>query len=407
MKNFLSFIFILFLFVAGSDCSVYFNNCHESNSNIELTDFVLLPNTDPQIGTTYHFTTEIEIHNNEVVDAQIRILIFYRDLNDDPLLNTTADFCSSEFFDCPLKKGKHIYKSKNLTIPYIYTGKYRIEMKFYEDNVQTGCMEWIATISDKPNPPKRPCLYESYIKFSEIAHGYAQFDYPLVSERNVGGYLQVGDLGQFFKSKRGVFSNFDGSDDNTFGKEAKFSEFNWCINTTSSDVITYNLTKEFTYVGDFWIGSKANKLSTWDDFYMRGNIYLTGNWSLKTNQMLNMSGEINVSPGLSIPTNWDVPISYGKLNPIPFKYSYEEDVVLLQKSKYICQCEIDICGVCGGDNSTCPSPTPKPTKKSSDDKKFNYILLVEILVPIMALIIIVLIILIIKRRYSHNKYSEL
>ncbi|KAJ3441743.1 hypothetical protein M0812_13757 [Anaeramoeba flamelloides] len=382
-------------------CSEY------KNLNIVYKNLTYTPPTSIQINTNFVGTLEYEVTKNNIgLGAKLNITAWYQ-TKDDHWFSTQLDLCEDTSVECPLKVGKHQFTTKKLLIPYLPKGLLLMEMKTIYNNVVEGCAFFKINVTDQIDPPKRHCIYTSQVDFSAFATGAAQYSSKSISWRDVGDYLQVGDLGQYTTGERGKFTKIYSTPDNTFGEELSSRDYHWCINATITNIFQIVNGSNITYEGDFWIGSKSKNLDTWDEFLVRGNLFLNGVWDNRTNQLINGSGILNAIPSIMIPKGFSGPVSFGKYNPMKYEYHDEMNIALLNIVKEFCQCPIDVCGVCGGDGSSCkPTPTPYSTPSPTPSTKKKGIntqtLILSIAIPVAAIILIVLIVVIARKNKKIN-----
>ncbi|KAJ3428767.1 niemann pick type c2 protein npc2-related [Anaeramoeba flamelloides] len=400
----LKFLFIVCLFVTFASASIEWKNCNDGKYAIQLEDLQYTPEDAFIIGEKFSFNTTFEI-SEEIPGGTITISVYHNDFNGDPWLEQTATFCEY-FYPCPVAPGTYVRKAESQSIPDIPQGQYLLHISLASTDKKTelACVEFEASVSEKNNPTPENCEYSSNMNWEVDTNDIAIYEQPLVADRHTGSWMQVGDLGPYDHGERGTFSKLQASEDNTFGEAPTTTAFQWCLNATVTEDKQVDDDYEITYEGDVWIGSEAERMSTWERYYMRGNVEFTGTWDGTSNELKDLTGTLNFNPAIHVPKSWSGPVSYGKLNPLPLSYFTASDIVQLIKSDTICQCEYDICGVCGGDNSTCTTPTPtatptpSPTTDTKSDDNNNTIIAVSIIVPIAVIAIVIILVLVIRQR---------
>ncbi|KAJ6236953.1 hypothetical protein M0813_27698 [Anaeramoeba flamelloides] len=347
------------------------------------------------IGSTFEYTLEYEVL--EAFDtATVQVALYYTDFEGDPMFSHTLNYC--DFFGCPSPVRNRTKKGSDITIPAYAVGKYKAHLEILVGEEEWGCVNFFFDMKKKSGEPQ--CEYESYMDFAEITEGLAKYQELEVSKRVDGQWMQIGDLGPHSSTlERGTFSRLESSEDNNFATPISPDDFQWCLNGTMINSYEEGGNYYHEYEADIWIGSKAHEMDTWDEYYMRGNAKFTGIWSSSDDEMIGIhTGELNFSPEMHMPKGYDGPLTYGKLNPIPIEYDSDSGIVTTEKRTDYCGCDVDECGVCGGDGTSCATPTPTPSTDTKSDDNNNTIIAVSIIVPIAAIVIIVLIIVLVRQR---------
>ncbi|KAJ3431071.1 niemann pick type c2 protein npc2-related [Anaeramoeba flamelloides] len=409
----LQYFFCTLLLLVACYSTIEFENCESSEQpNVKITYINYSPQNSIQIGSTFTFDLGYSVESMTLKEGTLlNITVWYKDFLSKPLFSTTIDLCEDTSVTCPIQVGDHKFTSKALEIPYVPIGKYKIVLNILSETKEEGCTEFMLNVIDKSNPPQRDCNYESIIDLAPRPSLIAHFSTKNVDFRSVGDWLQIGDLGEYGAYKRGQFTNMHASMDVTFGEPLIGNGYAWCLNATITNMTSIVNGSIIVYEGDYWIGNKEKNLNTWDQFLMRGNIRINGTWDTRTNEMIAANGEINAIPSIHYPENWLGPVSFGRFNPIPFVYKYFEDIIVIKKSENICQCKVDVCGVCGGNGSSCaptpsPSPSPSPSKKAKKEIKLKT-LIIAIAVPVGGIIVLILLAVLIKHsKKSNNEESQ-
>ncbi|KAJ6228908.1 niemann pick type c2 protein npc2-related [Anaeramoeba flamelloides] len=394
-------LFLALLLFTVSYAEIDVEMC-EGDWDVTVTKLDYQPHPSFVIGDDFSYEAYFTV-SKEVAGGTIRAQVWVNDFSDDPWIDTTDDLC--RYFDCPMTVGDHVRKDWNINIPSVPQGQYELKLTVMdpEDNI-VSCVIVTASVTDSNNPTPTNCNYPSDMDWSMEANNIAQYEKADPKERVKGTWIQVGDLGPHTTGDRGKFSKLIASEDNTFGEVPNSNIFEWCLNGTVTKRESVDAGYEITYEADVWIGAKNENMDTWDEYYMRGNVEFTGTWDISDDHLSALTGNLNFDPTVHMPPSWAGPVSYGKLNPIPLEFKSTSNLVLAQKDTTVCQCEIDDCGVCGGDGQSCitptptATPTPSPTTDTKSDDNNNTIIAVSVIVPIAAIVIIIIVILLLRQR---------
>ncbi|KAJ3449929.1 niemann pick type c2 protein npc2-related [Anaeramoeba flamelloides] len=386
-------LFLAVLLFTVSYAEITFEMC-EGDWDVTVTKLDYEPHPSFVINEDFSYEANFTV-SKEVAGGTIRAQAWVNDFSGDAWVDTTDELC--KYFDCPMTVGDHVRKDWNIHVPSIPQGQYEIKLtvKDLEEKV-VSCVVVTASVTDSDNPTPTNCNYPSEMDWTMNANDIAQYEKADPKERVKDTWIQVGDLGPHTTGERGKFTKLIASEDNSFGETPNPDVFEWCLNGTVTNHESVDAGYEITYEADVWIGAKNENMDTWDEYYMRGNVEFTGTWALSDGHLSALTGNLNFDPAVHMPPSWSGPVSYGKLNPIPLEFKTTSNLVQALKETTVCQCEVDDCGVCNGDGTTCATPTPSTDTKSDDNN--NTIIAVSIIVPIAAIVIIVVIVLLIRQR---------
>ncbi|KAJ3437322.1 myelin p0 related [Anaeramoeba flamelloides] len=407
-------IFLLILLAINLiTCTITWNNCDDEQV-LTVVSVDYEPADSFIVGTEFSYTLLYKNTETITTASSCEVKAWINDFHGDPLITETFSIC--DFLDCPIPIETHTRTDHGIIIPEGILGEIKVTVSCDQGSLDFGCFEMDATVSNSTGPTPTPtpgpnpdCEWKSYIDWAIEVNNVANFENEQVVDRKVGDWIQVGDLGDYDDNSRGGFSKLEGSSDNDFGIEVTASEYQWAFDGKITVIdSSYDDYSVITYKVNFWVGSATNYMDSLEDFYMKGEATFSGRWSKTSNEMLTMDeGELVFDPKSNVPPRFSGPIIYGKLNPIGLEYDYDTKIVTIQKDEILCQCRVDVCGECNGDNSTCavtPSPEASPSTEAKDNDAL--VLGLSIGLPIGFLCILILVIILVRQSRSKNKKQK-
>eukprot|EP01156_Anaeramoeba_ignava_P023427 Anaeramoba_ignava/c21541_g1_i2.p1 GENE.c21541_g1_i2~~c21541_g1_i2.p1 ORF type:complete len:430 (+),score=120.71 c21541_g1_i2:27-1292(+) len=352
-------VFLLILLTSFVFANISYTNCGSDNDPATLTYFSYLPADSFVIDSIFSYVANYSIKTGYEISAgsTLHLAVWYQNFSADPIIE--MDFDSCEIFSCPVVAGNYVRKDYDIKVPEFPIGKYKIELLLRDDQgSRLACYDFEASMSNGSSPTPANCVYTSSYTFSTtVAQGQAHYQNEAPADRNIGDWMQIGNMSSHGTFPLISFSKLDSTPDNTFGETLEPSNFQWAINATYNTDNSNSNEYIFEYSGDFWMGSLQLGMTTWDNCFMKGTVEFTETYSKSTNELTGAYGQVNVIPPTSYPHYWAGPISFGKLNPAKMEFNIQLRAAAITATGEFCQCEVDICGVCGGDGSSCQSPT--------------------------------------------------
>lgn len=275
---------------------------------------------------------------------------------------TVAPLCdiisTTNALSCPIAVGEISFTYTFADIPDIPAGEYLIKIVSSLSGSEIGCLQLDGEVDGALTASS--CTYQSYMN----AALSATFDFPegSASERSVGSTFQI--LGSS-SSDYATFTSYQSSPDlatSTSLNNYALSGSGVVTSYSTSDNIIYE-----SYSGNFTI------------YYLLSGVYetvYTGdfNWYGVTNPANNpqwtVSGNLTLSPkyvyfyGTPLASVFTYPLTLGNLNPFTMKS--DGQTLALSGNAEWCTCDVDACGVCGGDGSSCGA-NPKHHGRSAKE----------------------------------------
>ncbi|KAJ5075629.1 phosphatidylglycerol/phosphatidylinositol transfer protein -related [Anaeramoeba ignava] len=397
--NSLLFFILTITLLSVLNAQITIQDCGAPTDPLQLLEFNYTPSNF--INIDENFTISIIYSLTQTLNTgTVQATLWYTDFNGDPLI-PTVDFNLCEIasqIKCPLASGNHTFKSGR-QFPEFPLGQYKLRIVVVNENtVRQACKDIFFSVNNGTTPVSR-CEFLSYYNADGSLPEIHYQNQPIFS-RKVGDWLQVGTLGPYSTGNwaNGTFSKFDASPDNLINAEMDYQNYIWGINCTLNKITNTSSNINFNYIGDFWVGNPSSDLISWDNYFLKGSINFVSSYSLTTQTLVDITGDIDVEPIVHVPPVWHVIIGFGDKNPGSISFSSQYNAWSVSAQKIVCQCPIDVCGVCGGDGSTCAPSTSASSNTG--------VIVTSIVVPIVVITGVILAIVFIRKRKQKKNLRD-
>ncbi|KAJ5067740.1 hypothetical protein M0811_02930 [Anaeramoeba ignava] len=399
MKLLTTFLFLVIL-LSFSFASFFSHNCGEDTDPM-VVQYYDFPDDFLRIDQplTFSFNYSLAPGSSMQQGSTVTFTIWYQDFTGDPWMVIPADVCSiSNQVKCPVLPGNYTWEETNFQVPDFPLGQWKAQILITNSTTRFICNEIYFTTNNGSSPYPPSCEFNSSYEFKTfLPESNVHFENSDVTNRQMGDWLQIGSLGSWGNWDNISFTSMTETPDNSFGNTLNASQFLWAVNATISEILTDSTYYAYQYSGNFWIGSVELDMNSWRFPFIKGDIVFVEKY-LKSNLALSsLLGKVDVIPASSFPIGWDGPVLFGRLNPGKVTIDIGTRILTISKSGILCQCPVDVCGVCGGDGSTC---------QTSTSKSKTGIIAASVVVPVVVISVLIIVFVIYPKRKAKKKMAD-
>jgi len=291
--------------------------------------------------------------------------------DDEEFLNVQIDqLCdiigTTKSLSCPLAVGQVSFTYQFTSVPLLPSGSYTVKIRSLAiaDGTEVGCLQLEGTVDSLDGSS---CHYTSSLTVS--IDQIVNYQQATATQRVLGDFIQVGPFGNSqpygtFSSKLAATPDIIGSDS---GGSLDMSSYSWSLNGTLQDLSTTDNGDTLqVFLGDwtvYYTSPSTGIMST----VFTGNFNWTEDYNAGRTPTVIYTVSFWLNPLYSDNSLYPYPSVVGNLGPF-MAISQPDRSFIVTGSHTWCTCEVDDCGVCGGNDKSCLIGVVKKPSSWTDQK---------------------------------------